>query len=776
MATLRTAIQLTDGMTPGLRSITYALNIVISSFEAMQQASSNSIDTSSIQTARQELAKAEVAFNEIEQGINKAAQQQQNYTNKVNQSQTAVYSLSKKVDEVANSDIIDTSGVKATVQELKKAETTFERIEQNVKDSTIQQSNFNNKINQGKIAAGGLSEKIGGYVKAFLGMAALKGGMNLTDTYINNDAKLTLINDGLQTQAELQDKIFAAAQRSRGAYSDMVGTVGKLGLLAKDAFNGNNDETIAFAELMQKSFRISGASTQEQQSGMYQLTQAMASGRLQGDEFRSIIENAPMLAQAIAKYTGKSMGELKEMSTEGDITANIIKASLFSVSKEINEMADKMPKTFGDIWKDISSQATKEFSNVMTQINDFINMDTGKSIVNGIAVSINSLAQGVSILFNILIPVTTLFVDNWSIIAPIIMIIVGAIMAYNLALGIYNTIGVISTGIEIASAIAKGIHTKATVAEIAATKLATGAQVGLNAAMLASPITWVILAIVALIAIIYGAVAMINKFAGTSISATGLVAGAFTSAAAVIWNLVLGVLELVLGVINFLVNPFINFANFLGNLFTSPISSIIYAFQGLGDVVLGILQTIASTIDAVFGSKLSEGVSKWRGGLKDMADNAVKKYAPEENYQKVIENIDFNIDNLGLKRVDYADAQKKGYQWGQKLDDKIKSMSISDMLNMPTGTDSLFNNVGQIANNTGSIKDSLDVTEEDLKYLRDAAEMEVINRFTTAEIKVDLGGVTNNVASNTDLDGMVSYLEDSIYEAMSTAAEGVHDV
>ncbi|RDA73744.1 tail tape measure protein, partial [Hafnia paralvei] len=195
---------------------------------------------------------------------------------------------------------------------------------------------------------------------AYLGFQALRTGIEATDNYTNQNSRLALINDGLQTQAELQNKIYQAAQRSRGAYGETVSSVAKLGLLAKDAFSSNN-ETIAFAELMNKSFKISGASISESTNGMYQLTQAMAAGRLQGDEFRSVMENAPMLAQAIAKYTGKSMGELRKMSSEGEITANIIKNSLFSMADDINKKFATMPMTFETAWTRIKNQTVATF-------------------------------------------------------------------------------------------------------------------------------------------------------------------------------------------------------------------------------------------------------------------------------------------------------------------------------------------------------------------------------------------------------------------------------
>ena len=176
---------------------------------------------------------------------------------------------------------------------------------------------------------------------------------NILNNQISNnslDNTKTVITENQEANInlpQLQDMIFQSAQRSRGDFLDQSQTVSKLGILAPNAFK-DSKEIVNFSELMSKSFKIGGASQQEQSAGMYQLTQAMASGRLQGDEFRSIMENAPMLAQAISKYMGVSVGTLREMSSEGKITADVIKNAMFYAAADINEKFDAIPKTFGD--------------------------------------------------------------------------------------------------------------------------------------------------------------------------------------------------------------------------------------------------------------------------------------------------------------------------------------------------------------------------------------------------------------------------------------------
>jgi tape measure domain-containing protein len=322
MATIRTSIQVTDGMSPAFKSMTKAMNITLASFEALQAASSNAIDTGSIQAARSELNRAELAMNGIEEEIRQADQAQQQFNN----------------------------GVRTS-------------------------SSLMDKLKSGAMALGA----------AF----SIKKIIDLSDNMTSTGARLDLMNDGLQTTEELQNKIFQSAQRSRTAYMDTAAAVSKLGILAKDAFS-SNDEMVAFAELMNKQFKIGGASVQEQTSAMYQLTQAMAAGKLQGDEFRSIMENAPLLAQAIAEKMGKTVGELREMSSEGLITADVIKSAMFSAADETNAKFATLPMTFGQVTTVIGNTLFQTFEPIIQTIGKGAqwigqNMETVLPIVYGLA-------------------------------------------------------------------------------------------------------------------------------------------------------------------------------------------------------------------------------------------------------------------------------------------------------------------------------------------------------------------------------------------------------
>jgi tape measure domain-containing protein len=301
------------------------------------------------------------------------------------------------------------------------------------------------------------------------------------------------MNDGLQTTAELQNMIFAAAQRSRASYQDTANTVTKLGILAGNAFS-SNQEMVAFAEQLNKQFVIGGASVQESSAAMYQLSQAMASGRLQGDEFRSIMENAPMLAQAIASYMGKTTGELREMSSQGLITSDVIKNALFYVAEETEERFNKMPKTIGQIWTSIKNTALKEFQPVLTKINEVVNNPRFNQGMQKITLALVSLAGVALSVFETVGNAAAWVGDNWSTVAQIIMGVVGAYIAY-------NAVALITNGILAAQVLVAKVKAAADMMQAGATFTATVAQHGLNAALWACPITWIIALIIALIVV-----------------------------------------------------------------------------------------------------------------------------------------------------------------------------------------------------------------------------------------------------------------------------------
>lgn len=579
-------------------------------------------------------------------------------------------------------------------------------------------------------ATDGLTSSITKMVGAYASFQGMQKLFNLSDTAVQTTARLSFIVDDKESEdavANLEEKIMASAERSRASYQTTADAVAKLGMQAGKAF-GNNDELIAFTELLNKSFVLAGTSAQGVDSVMLQMTQAMAAGKLQGEELNAILDNAQPIVANIQKYLEEvqniDASNIKKLASEGVLTADVIKNAMFYASKDIEEDFKSMPMTWSQVWNGVMNDLYK-FSQPVLKVISF-------------------LAQ------------------NWSILEPIVL-------GVTTAIGLYTAALLVAKGVQMASNIAKTIGTIASIAhgaaitaEMTATTGMTSAQLAFNAALYACPLTWILLIIIAIIAVVYAVVAAINKVTDSTISATGMIVGVLATAGAFLWNLILGAVDLVLGVVNLLWNRFAMFANFFSNFLNDPIASVIHLFGDMADSVLGILETIASAMDKVFGSNMAGAVQGWRSGLNSLVETAANKYG-NGSYEKVVDELNMTSETFGLNRWAYGDAYNTGYGWGEGLGD-----SVADAFD----TDSLLGNVATTAENTGKVADALDITNEDLKYLKDLAERDVINRFTTAEIKVDMTN-HNNIGNNMDLDGIVEYLVIGVNEAMAVAAEGV---
>ena len=631
--------------------------------------------------------------------------------------------------------------------------------------------------------------------------SAVKSAMDYTDNLALNKARLNLMNDGLQTTEELQDKIFAAAQRSRGSYDDMTKSVAKLGLLAGDAFK-SNDEMIAFSEMMNKSFKVSGASNQEISSATYQLTQAMSAGKLQGDEFSSIMENAPMLADAIAKYMGKSKGELKELSSEGAITSDIIKNALFSAADDINEKYEQMPKTFGDAMTSIQNNAQKTLQPVADKISKLLNSPQFQSMVNVIINGIGMIGDAIvwimgvgnniygwcqdhlplikSLLFGIGVYMGVTMIKEvglltlalvkqagaWLLAHSQMILVIGA-----LAVGYYvfQQTGSVLTALAVIIGIVAGAYV-----------LWNLAQRAINGAMYACPIVWIIVLIVALIAAIFLVITWILKLVKSNNTAMGIICGAVNTAIAFIYNLFLSLLDLILGMVNYIVNPWISLANFFGNLFTDPIAAIIKQFSSMADRVLGICETIAKAIDKVFGSHLADSVKGWRSNLKSMTEKAVEKYG-NGSYEKLADELNLSSESLGLKRMEYGDAYNKGLDFGNNLSNKLDKMVgsfnkdsilgdlLGDANDIGKGFDmsSMIDPNGNVPVDIKKNSDKeVDISDEDLKMLKDIATREYMLNYKhiTPNVNIEFGDVRETADVNKIKDALTKMMDEELSE------------
>lgn len=713
MATIRTAIALYDGVTAPLQAMHKAMNIVLNSFEAMQRASGNSVDVSSIQEAREELARAGAAFDSIEQ---------------------------------------------------------------NIRDAGNQQDRFNRRIRDGTTAADGLWSKLKGFAATVGGLAAAKKIIGISDDLASTRARLNLIVDDGGSVSELEKKIMASAQRSRSAYFDTASAIASLGSNAGAAF-ANTDEIIAFMEQINKQFVIDGASAQGQAAAMLQLTQAMAAGALRGEELNSILENAPGIARAIESYMGIAEGSIKSYAEQGLITAEVVKNAMFAAADKTNAKFESMPKTWAQIWTSMQNKALSIFNPILTKINQIANSEQFTKVTDGIINGLAGVASVATVILDLLINVASVVVDNWSWLSPIILGVAAALGVYYGRLLLVRGAELASAAVSGAVAVAKGIMAAATMLVTGATWAQVTAQYGLNAAMYACPLVWIIILIIALVALFYAAVAAVNHFAGTSVSATGLICGAFMAALAFIGNIFVALWNLVVDVFVMIYNLVATVANFIGNVFNDPVAAVARLFFDLADTVLSVLQALASAIDTIFGSNLAGSVQGWRDSLGGWVDSTFGK--GEEVMEKL------NADDLKLGRFEYGAAFDMGYEFGQGVEDTVGGLfdfsamdslgaDALDAYGLGNTLDGIYGNTGDTAGNTAAMSDALDIAEEDLAYMRDIAEREAINRFTTAEIRVEQQN-TNYISQDTDLDGIMDAWANDFATKLDVSEEGVHE-
>lgn len=707
---------LNDGISGVLRKINTALNTTLNAFEQVQRASGRAVDTAQIQAARAALVEANREVDDMAEGYRRAAQQ----------------------EEV-----------------------------------------LNKGLRNGTSAADGLLGKVKGIVATLAAGAGAKALLGLSDKLTSTTARLSFLVDDGGSVDELEQKIMASAQRSRAAYLDTASAIASMGANAGRAFE-SNDELIAFMEQVNKQFVIGGATAEGQSAAMLQLTQAMAAGALRGEELNSILENAPGIARAIESYMGVAEGSIKSYAEEGLITADVVKNALLSVADETNAKFESMPMTWAQICTKMQNTALAAFEPVLTRLNQVANSAQFNTVIDG---AINGLAMLASVatgVLDLLINGASFVVDNWSWISPIVYGLVAAFIAY-------NAVALITNGINAAMALAEGVKAAALMMSTGATFAQTAAQYGLNAALAACPITWIVVAVIALVAAIYAACSAIAKFTGIANSGFGVIAGGINVVIQFFVNLSLTVANIALGIWNALGAC----AQNIGIAFSNVISGVQAWFYNLLSTALTVVAGICEALN-----KLPFVEFDYSGITNAASDYAAKAAEASGNIQDFVSVGD--AFNEGMSTFDtwqdgwVGDAFNAGANWGDGVASGI-SDAVGGLFDMDLGAatdygagglgtggygdfamDDLLGNTGQTAANTGAAADALSTSTEELEYLRDIAERDAINRFTTAEVRIDMTGMTNRIEGGADLDGVISTLTDGFTEALLTAAEGVH--
>lgn len=711
------------------------------------------------------------------------------------------------------------------------------------------QDRHNSSIRQGVSNTNALWSKMKGLAGAYLGIQTVGGVIKTADALAANEARLNLMVKEGETVKQVNDQIYAAAMRSRSSFLGMADAVAKVGIQAGNLFS-NSSDMVRFMETFNKMAVISKSTTQQTNAAMTQLIQALSFGQLRGDELKSILENMPMVAQVLADELTR-MGDgffntlpdkLKHIAADGKVTADEIRAlgyegqiasetvvnAMLNGSKKIDKMAKNMTWTWGQVWEVFKNAALKAFTPIFNGISKIIQTDRFKRFATWVDNAMSRVANAINGLWETAGPVIAKIFDgiaaignfisnNWSFIAPVIWGIVGALTAMKIASMAAAIWSGILTAAKVVGAFVTWAFTKATVAQ-------AGAQWGLNAAMYACPLTWIIMAIIAVIVVIYLAVAAINHFAGTSYSATGFIAGLFMTLYASIYNNVA-----------MLWNTFASFAEFLVNVFKHPayatkklfvdlavniIDCLIAMTKGCDDFATSFVNAMYEAINWVLDgwnwmvdklgivgekmglgkatklemstsitSDLSNAKADLESSVKDMPDdywvaprmefkNPVEYYNKGYNWGKgVADKFDGlmsgasleELKNLGdldkkLKQGDFSKALEGGY-------DDPKTANGASGVGKNPALDKIADDTGKIADSSGQTAENTSQNDEYFKYLRRAGERHSMNRQQLLNFKVDMSNV-NHIKSGLDYDEMMKRLARELYQQVVSKMNG----
>ena len=637
---------------------------------------------------------------------------------------------------------------------------------------------LHNKMNGVSNASETLKASMGGIMNSFAGnllastvmngVGAIKGAIeSIQDTateWAQVQARLKLVAGSQENAIYLNKQIFESAQRARGGYMEMADAVIQVSQSAHDAFPDPR-KAVEFMEGIQKVFAIGGASKEAQKNAMLQLTQGLASGQLQGDEFRSIAENAPMIENIIAKSMGVSRGELKKLASEGKITADVIKNAIMNNMPEIEKQFESLPKTWGDHMQSIKNKAIRAFEPVFQRISDLANSEGIRELVDNVTGAIQTVAPVFYWLVGVIgetintavwaFNTLSNFVRQHSSIMYIAMMVLGGVMAF------YAIQAGIAAGRTIIAAGAMAIKAVADWAETAALLAMIVAQEGLNAALYACPLTWIIGLIVAVIVIIYLAVEAINYFCDANISVLGIVVGAFWAFGSAIFNVFAFGWNIIAAFVNFLANVFKDPLHAVGNLFIDIWNGIWQFVKArINDIIDAINKIPGVNIDKVGGStgvlerfEIAGGETTVMGKMEYSSITG----ALNEGY-----NIGANLSLSDLL------PNMTGPQTPQEFDaSKITQGADHDAANKTAG------NTGKTAKNTDKMGKSIDMTNEEIKALRESAIDKSLKKWQDANIIHIQMNNDVEINNGTDLDGFTSQISKGLKDAFAIQREGI---
>lgn len=668
--------------------------------------------------------------------------------------------------------------------------------EQQIQKTAVSLENSNNKLNQMEEKTAKTSKQANILQKAYSGIKDIfdkfnvQKILNISDELAQSTSQLNSmsqkfneINGGAFETSELVQRVYASAQNARSSFMGMSEMVTKFGNNAGNAFS-SQQEMVDFTNLLQKQMTLAGMSTTDAAGAMEQLSQELGTGTLSGDKLNNIFKQAPSLIGNIADYLGVPTTEIQNMSSESVLTADMIKNAIFSASDEINQKFGEMPMTWEQIWQSMQNTALMVFQPVLQRVNEIANSGGIQQMVDGLVTGMAVVAGVVLGIFDILGAVGAFMVENWSIISPIIYGVIAALAVYGAYLAITKGIELAGTAAKGVMAVVEGIHAAALMITTGATWSATTAQLGLNGAMYACPIVWIIILIIALVAAIVALCSWIAKNTDMANSWFGVLTGGINVVIQFFKNLGLSIANIALGIWNALGAC----AENIGIAFQNSIKNIQALFYGLLSVALLVVAGICEALNKL--PFIEFDYSGITAKADEYAAKSMEAIESKEDYVSIGDAFNEGMSTFDTFQDGWvSNAFSEGAAWGDGISDKLSSKLeeltapfdtssfVPEALDPAYTTDesgSVADNLSNIAGDTSNISDTVSISDENLKYLRDVAERDTINRFTTAEIKVDMQNY-NTISSNMDIDGVVEYMTQGISEATEQAAEGVHE-
>lgn len=587
---LKTAIEIQDKVTAPIKSMYNAMNILISSFERMQNIPGNLVDTKSIAAARSELSNVKTVLSGAEKGakkLNTASTSAGNAVKTIGQSSANISRVSSSMNSAVNSTKRFSTATTQSTQGLRGLVTSLTNVKSKIVSATTTGvSKFKQLATSMKESSSSGNSLVGvlGKVAAAVGsVMGVKQIIGLSDTMSQTKARLDLMNDGLQSTKELQDRIFDSAQKSRGSYQDTADLVSKLGLNAKDAFE-NTAQIVDFAEQVNKQFVISGASAEETKNATLQLTQALSSGVLRGDELRSIFEQAPTLIQSIANYMGVPIGRIRDMAAEGQITAETVKNALLECADETNAKFASMPLTFSQLWTNFKNRAMQAFQPVLEKINELAN--------NGrLEEYIGKIAEAMATVSDVIMNVITWVLDHQDIVKA-------AFIGLSVAIGAM-----------------------------------TVAMWAFNIASYANPVIWIVLAIIAVIALLVAGIVLVVEHWNEIKDAASACWEGVKSAWDNVTDFFKGIWDKIVsgatGLWNSIVSIFTTIKNFFVSIWNSMYTVVSTFWGAIWNTISPIVMAIWNLISTIFTviwtiiSTIMQGISHVISNVWNVIYNAV---------------------------------------------------------------------------------------------------------------------------------------------------------